>query len=181
MVGWLYIALCPQSYNMDRAAPQLGQIFMYKVALENLNIFWEGCKNLKQSSSFLTLLRSVKRKLENYFKLVWPSLFRMSKLYRRPGFHELFISNLVFIVVSFRFLSVLATKLRNTKILRNLCLHFARQDGQDGNLKNKQTEHIVKKISQLKWPKYKKQKTKIWDERNININYFEELPTYLLR
>ena len=28
--------------------------------------------------------------------------------------------------------------------------HFARQDGQDGNLKNKQTEHIVKKITQLK-------------------------------
>ena len=45
----------------------------------------------------------------------------------------------------------------NTKILHNLCLHFARQDGQDG--KN------GKKITQLKWPKY--QKTKIWDERNI--------------
>ena len=34
---------------------------------------------------------------------------------------------------------------KNTKILCNLCLHFARQDGQDG--KN------GKKITQLKWPK----------------------------
>ena len=28
------------------------------------------------------------------------------------------------------------------------------------------TEHIVKKIMQLQWPKYLNQKTKIWDERN---------------
>ena len=38
----------------------------------------------------------------------------------------------------------------NTKILRNVCLHFARQDGQDG--KN------GKKFTQLKWPKYQKPK-----------------------
>ena len=38
----------------------------------------------------------------------------------------------------------------NTKILRNLCLHFARQDGQDG--KN------GKKITQLKRPKYQQPK-----------------------
>ena len=38
----------------------------------------------------------------------------------------------------------------NTKILCNLCLHFARQDGQDG--KNRE------KITQLKLPKYKKRK-----------------------
>ena len=37
----------------------------------------------------------------------------------------------------------------NTKILRNLCLNFARQDGQDG-----------KKIMQLKRPKYQKPKYK---------------------
>ena len=42
----------------------------------------------------------------------------------------------------------------NTKILRNLCLHFERQDGQD--IKN------GKKITHLN-TKY--QKTKIWDER----------------
>jgi len=40
-----------------------------------------------------------------------------------------------------------------TKILRNLCLHFARQDGQDGKTKPDQNT--------------KNQKTKIWDERNI--------------
>ena len=39
-----------------------------------------------------------------------------------------------------------------TKILHDLCLDFARQDGQDG--KNK------KKIMQLKWPKYQKPKDK---------------------
>ena len=61
---------------------------------------------------------------------------------------------------------------KNMKILCNLCLHFARQDGQDG--KNQ------KKITQLKWPKY--QKTKIWDEWNkclqtqeIKIEVFREL------
>ena len=36
----------------------------------------------------------------------------------------------------------------NTKILHNLCLHFARQDGQD--------RKKGKKITQLKWPKYQK-------------------------
>ena len=40
----------------------------------------------------------------------------------------------------------------NTRILRNLCLHFARQDGQDG--KNRKE----KKITQLKWPKTKRRK-----------------------
>ena len=54
----------------------------------------------------------------------------------------------------------------NTKILSNLCLHFARQDGQDR-----------KKITQLKWSKYQKPKDKKWDERNMKnkkmcINYF---------
>ena len=44
----------------------------------------------------------------------------------------------------------------NTTILRNVCLHFARQDGQDR-----------KKITQLKWSKYQKPKDKKWDERNM--------------
>ena len=37
----------------------------------------------------------------------------------------------------------------NTKILRNLCLHFARQDGQDGKSCNK-----VTKIPKTKRRKY---------------------------
>ena len=46
-----------------------------------------------------------------------------------------------------------------TKILHNLCLHFARQDRQDGN----------KRKEQLKSDQNtKNQKTKIWDERNIS-------------
>ena len=40
----------------------------------------------------------------------------------------------------------------NTKIIHNLCLHFARQDEQEG--KN------GKKIAQLKGPKYQKPKDK---------------------
>ena len=42
----------------------------------------------------------------------------------------------------------------NTKILHNLCLHFARQDGKDGKREGKNW----KKITQLKWPKYQKPK-----------------------
>ena len=48
----------------------------------------------------------------------------------------------------------------NTKILCNLCLHFARQDGQDG----KKTERKSRNQSDQNT---KNQKTKIWDERNI--------------
>ena len=47
---------------------------------------------------------------------------------------------------------------KNTKILRNLCLHFARQDGQD--------KKTGMKITQLKWTKYQKPKDEIWDEQN---------------
>ena len=50
-------------------------------------------------------------------------------------------------------------KLWKYKILRNLCLHYARQDEQDRN--------NGKKITQLKWPKH--QKKKIWDEQNVNF------------
>ena len=49
----------------------------------------------------------------------------------------------------------------STKILLNLCLYFARQDGKD----RKKGE----KITQLKWPKYQKPKVKIWDEQNTCI------------
>ena len=47
-----------------------------------------------------------------------------------------------------------------TKILSNLCLHFARQDGLDG--KNRKENHttLVTKI-------HKKQERKKWDARNI--------------
>ena len=42
----------------------------------------------------------------------------------------------------------------DTKILRNLCLHFARQDGQDG--KNRKANHPTKvtKIPKTKIRKY---------------------------
>ena len=45
-------------------------------------------------------------------------------------------------------------KYENTKILRNLCLHFARQDGQDG--KNWKENHATKvtKIPKAKRRKY---------------------------
>ena len=45
------------------------------------------------------------------------------------------------------------------KILRNLCLHFARQDGQDG--KKQKENHAIKATKNTK-----NQKMKILDERN---------------
>ena len=42
---------------------------------------------------------------------------------------------------------------KNTKILRNLCLHFARQDGQDGK---KQKENHATKVTKI--PKTKRRK-----------------------
>ena len=45
----------------------------------------------------------------------------------------------------------------NTKILHNLCLHFARQDGQDG-------KKMERKSRNLSDQNTKNQKTKIWDE-----------------
>ena len=47
---------------------------------------------------------------------------------------------------------------QNTKILHNLCLHFARQDGQDG--KNRKENHATKVT---KIPKTNRQ---VWDEQN---------------
>ena len=47
-----------------------------------------------------------------------------------------------------------------TKILRNLCLHFARQDGQDG--KKRKEKHVTKvtKIPKTKRRKYEMNETK---------------------
>ena len=55
-----------------------------------------------------------------------------------------------FVLPIFRFWFLVTFGDEVTKILRNHCLHFVRQDGQDG--KN------GKKITQLKWPKYQKSK-----------------------
>ena len=64
-----------------------------------------------------------------------------------------FISFFVFL-----FWSLLMTKCyKNMKILYNLCLHFARQDGQDGKRNGKI-------IMQLKRPKYQKSKDKNMDK-----------------
>ena len=49
---------------------------------------------------------------------------------------------------------------------------FCKASGQDGNLNNKQTEHIAKKITQLKWPKYEKTKLRKWNEPNNNRGNF---------
>ena len=51
---------------------------------------------------------------------------------------------------------------KNTKILRNLCLHFVRQDGQDRKKRKENHETKVTKIPKAKTRKY------VWDERNIN-------------
>ena len=77
-------------------------------------------------------------------------------------------TNQCFFHFIFRFWFLVTFENAVMKILRNLCLHFARQDGQDG--KNRM------KITQLKWPKYvpktKRQKygtnkTKITFQKNF--------------
>ena len=47
---------------------------------------------------------------------------------------------------------------KNTKMLHNLCLHFSKQDGQDGQ--NRKDDHATK-VTKIP-------KTKRWNERNIN-------------
>ena len=42
----------------------------------------------------------------------------------------------------FGFWSLLSLSYENKKISRNLCLHFARQDGQDG--KKRKENHVIK-------------------------------------
>ena len=61
----------------------------------------------------------------------------------------------------FLFLVTLGDKV--TKILHNLCLHFPRQDGQDGK---KWKENHATKVTKI--PKDKK--TKIWDEQHIILD-----------
>jgi len=51
----------------------------------------------------------------------------------------------------------------NTKILHNLCLHFARQDGQDGK---RQKENHVTKVTKI--PKTKRRKYGM-NERQVNV------------
>ena len=48
---------------------------------------------------------------------------------------------------------------KNTKILRNLCLHFARQDGQDGKKWKENHTTIVIKTPKTKRGKYGMNKT----------------------
>ena len=47
----------------------------------------------------------------------------------------------------------------NTKILCNLCLHFARQDGQDGKKQKENHESKVTKMPKTKRQKYRMNKT----------------------
>ena len=61
----------------------------------------------------------------------------------------IFVSFIPFLV--FGFWSLLSTKLQKYKILCNVCLHFARQDGQDGK---KWKENHATKVR----PKYQKPK-----------------------
>ena len=58
----------------------------------------------------------------------------------------------------FWFLVTFGDEVTKKKILRNLCLHFARHDGQDGKKQKENHATIVTKICT------KNQKTKIWDQ-----------------
>ena len=73
----------------------------------------------------------------------------------------------VFLVIYVSFIPFLVfghfwqCRYKNTKILRNLCLHFARQNGQDG--KNQKENHATKvtKLPKTKRQKYGMNKTKV--------------------
>ena len=89
--------------------------------------------------------------------------FKIIKLGEEPFVNDTlwnlnFFLYLCFVHPIFRLWSLLTMKLQTYKILHNLCLHSARQNGQEG--KNR------KKVMQLST---KNQKTKIWDERNIYL------------
>ena len=64
------------------------------------------------------------------------------------------LCNFCFVHPIFRFCFLVTFGDKNTKILCNLCLHFARQDGQDG--KNRKENHATKvtKIPITKRRKY---------------------------
>ena len=70
--------------------------------------------------------------------------------------------------IPFLFLVTFGNKI--TKILRNLCLHFAWQYGQDGK---KMETKLETKVT-------KNQNSKIWDERNIKVHFLRigSLGTY---
>ena len=70
-------------------------------------------------------------------------------------------NNICFVHPIYRFLVFGHFWLRsyeNTKILRNLCLNFAKQDGQDRKMERKSHNWSDQNSKNLK--------TKIWDERN---------------
>ena len=61
------------------------------------------------------------------------------------------------------------------KILRNLCLHFARQDGQDGKKREKNHATKVTKIPKTKRRKYGMNKTfinKVFGKLKYDPTYF---------
>ena len=62
--------------------------------------------------------------------------------------------NLSLMFVSFLFLSVLARSYEDMKIFHNLCLHFARQDGQGNKKWEENHANKVTKILKTKTRKY---------------------------
>ena len=85
-----------------------------------------------------------------------PAFHNRLKSFLNLGFiHPIFCS---WFLVTFKFWW---QSYKNTKISCNLCLHFARQDGQGGE----------KKLTELKWPKYLKpnDKSMEWTKQNILI------------
>ena len=89
----------------------------------------------------LELFFKFKDALSMFHKKVYIKIFRITWVFWFRSSHFSF----------FVFWS-LSWSSENTKILHNLCLHFAKQDGQNGKK--------GKKVTKLKWPKYQKPKDK---------------------
>ena len=71
--------------------------------------------------------------------------------------HVLCTTYLCFIHLIFRFWFLVSFGYEVMKILRNLCLHFARQDGQDGKNPERKSHNLSDQNT-------KNKKTKIWAE-----------------
>ena len=136
-------------------------LFLYKTSIKFQTIYWKYIFIFLQNPGpkillflwlkfimimlIFQLYFHVKHTLPQYISVLILSSFMLKSI-------KILDRYFCFVLSIFVFRHFWRWSYENTKILRNLCLHFPRQDGQDR--KNR------KKITQLNWPKYQKPKDK---------------------
>ena len=109
--------------------------------------------------------RTVTRNMTKWYSLVEGSLeVAIKKFWGLMVWKQLLFRSSHF---RFRFLVTFGDKV--TKVFRNLCLHFARQDGRNG-----------KKIPQLDWPKYVP-KTRIPNTKMKYMEWMKQINSFFLQ